>query len=99
MIGLETSLSLGIMNLVDTGYLKLSQLINCMTYAPSLLYNLEGGTVKEDGVADVVVFDPNEYWIYDKPRSKSSNSPWLGTKLKGKVLLTICDGIIVYDAR
>ena len=99
MIGLETSLSLGIMNLVDTGYLKLSQLINCMTYAPSLLYNLEGGAVKEDGVADVVIFDPNKYWTYDKSRSKSSNSPWLGTKLKGKVLLTICDGIIVYDAR
>lgn len=99
MIGLETALSLGIMNLVDTGHLKLSQLINCMTYAPSLLYNLEGGAVKEDGVADVVVFDPNKYWTYEKTRSKSSNSLWLGSKLKGKVIMTICDGSIVYDAR
>ena len=99
MIGLETALSLGIMNLVDTGHLKLSQLRNCMTYAPSLLYNLEGGAVKEDGVADVVVFDPNKYWTYEKTRSKSSNSLWLGSKLKGKVIMTICDGSIVYDAR
>ena len=55
--------------------------------------------MKEDGVADVVVFDPNKYWTYEKTRSKSSNSPWLGSKLKGKVIMTICDGSIVYDAR
>lgn len=97
--GLETSLSLGIMNLVDSGYISLTKLISRMSLAPAKLYNLEGGMVKEDAPADIVVFDPEQVWFYDKTFSKSSNSPWFKSKLKGKVVLTICNGFIVYDGR
>ena len=31
------------------------------------------------------------------PESKSTNSPWLGKTLRGKVLVTICAGRVVYE--
>lgn len=99
IIGLETALSLGIMHLVDEGHLSMSQLISKMSYEPAKLYHLDAGVLREDSVADVVVFDPEAEWEYNSTRSKSSNSPWMNKKLKGKVILTICGGTIEYDAR
>lgn len=99
IIGLETSLALSIMNLVDTGHLNIAQLISKMSYEPAKLYNLEAGVLKEDMPADIVVFDMNREWIFDRTESKSKNSPWFGKPMKGKVILTICDGDIVYDRR
>ena len=99
IIGLETSLDLGIMNLVDAGHIDLPKLISLMSYQPARFYNLDAGMIKEDKIANIVVFDPDEEWIYDKSYSKSENSPFLGKKLKGKILLTICNGLVAYDNR
>lgn len=99
IIGLETSLALGIMSLVDRGHLSIAQLISKMSYEPAKLYNLEAGILKEDMPADIVVFDMNREWIFDRTESKSNNSPWFGKKMKGQVVLTICEGDIVYDRR
>ena len=41
IIGLETALSLGITNLVDTGYLTMVQLMEKMSLNPAILYRLE----------------------------------------------------------
>ena len=97
IIGLETSFSLGIMNLVKPGYLTLMELINKMSYQPARLYNMDRGVLREDEIADIVVFDVNKEWKYDKSESKSSNSPWLGATLQGKVVYTICHGNVVYE--
>ena len=97
IIGLETSFSLGIMNLVKPGYLSLMELINKMSYQPARLYNMDRGVLREDEIADIVVFDVNKEWKYDKSESKSSNSPWLGATLQGKVVYTICHGNVVYE--
>ena len=96
IIGLETALSLGIMNLVQPGYLSLSQLVARMSTEPAKIYDLDAGTLKEDAPADIVLFDPKKEWTYDRSYSKSSNSPWLHQKLRGKVVMTICGGRIVY---
>ena len=96
MIGLETLLSLGIMNLVDNGHLTMMRLLGKMSYDPAKIYALEAGTLKDDAPADIVVFDPNEEWLYDESYSKSVNSPWFGKKLKGKVKMTIHGGSIIY---
>ena len=96
IIGLETALSLGIMNLVKPGYLSLSQLVARMSTEPAKIYDLDAGTLKEDAPADIVLFDPKKEWTYDRSYSKSSNSPWLHQKLRGKVVMTICGGRIVY---
>ncbi len=96
IIGLETSLSLGITNLVMKKHLSLIQLIEKMTLNPAKLYNLESGRINIGSIADIVVFDPHERWVVDKFYSKSSNSPFLDKELNGKVKYTICNGRIVY---
>lgn len=96
IIGLETSLALGITNLVKPGHLTMLQLLEKMTVNPAKLYHLPYGTIQEGAAADFVLFDPDETWIPTEYASKSSNSPFTGKKLTGKVKYTICSGKIVY---
>lgn len=88
IIGLETSLALGITSLVRPGHLTLSQLIEKMTINPASLYHLPCGSVAEGKSADLVLFDPNEKWTPETYASKSSNSPFTGWELYGKVKYT-----------
>lgn len=97
IIGLETSLSLGITSLVRTGHLSLSQLLEKMTCNPAALYHLPGGSIEKDAPADFVIFDEKESWIPIEYFSKSTNTPFTGTTLYGKVHYTICGGKIVYS--
>lgn len=96
IIGLETSLSLGIMNLVDTGKLTLLQLLERMSLAPARLYHLDAGYLAEGGPADLILFDEKELWKAEHFHSKSSNTPFLGWEMKGRIHYTICSGKIVY---
>lgn len=96
IIGLETSLALGITNLVKPGHLSITELIGKMSVNPARLYGMNAGTLTPGQAADIVIFDPNEEWTVDKFESKSSNSPFVGMKLTGKVKYTICSGNVVY---
>lgn len=93
--GLETSLALGVTELVGKGYLSMMQLLEKMTINPAKLYNMEQGRLQEGKPADVVLFDPEEEWEVKEYKSKATNSPFTGWKLKGRVKYTICDGKIV----
>jgi dihydroorotase len=99
IIGLETSLGLAITHLVHTGLLTLPQLISRMSTDAARIFHLQGGTLRKGSVADVVVFDPDRTWIV-KPEesfSKSRNTPFAGSELKGRVTSTIVRGSVVYD--
>lgn len=93
--GIETSLALGVTELVEKGYLSMMQLLEKMTINPAKLYNMEQGRLQEGKPADVVLFNPEEEWEVKEYKSKATNSPFTGWKLKGKVKYTICDGKIV----
>ncbi len=94
--GLETSLALGIRELVQKGYLTLPELIACMSTNPARVYGLDAGYVKEGGPADLVIFGPDASWLFDSSVSKATNTPFLEETLPGKVFYTICRGSIVY---
>lgn len=96
IIGLETSLSLGIRELVNKGYLSMSELIGKMSYAPAKLYHLDAGYLAEGGPADLTVFDPHKEWVVDTFVSKAANSPFVGETMPGVIGYTICGGRIVY---
>lgn len=100
IIGLETALSIGIQELVQSGRLSLSALIDRMSAAPARLWKLEGGTLARGGVADIVVFDPEATWTVEaaRIRSRSRNSPWLGMALPGRVRWTLVGGRVVFEA-
>jgi len=88
MIGFETALPLGIMRLVDEKILTLNGLVEKLSTNPARILGLGPKTFKEGQEADIVVFDPQKEWIYDREKiiSKSHNTPFIGQKLKGKVI-------------
>ena len=94
--GLETSLGLGITNLVKIGHLTLMELLEKMTWNPAALYHLPSGSIEKGAPADLVIFDPDEKWTADTFLSKSSNTPFKGAELYGKIHYTICRGEVVY---
>jgi dihydroorotase len=98
IIGLETSLGLAMTHLVHTGLLTLPQLIARMSTDAARIFNLQGGTLKKGSVADVVVLDPDLVWTVrpEESFSKSRNTPFAGTELKGRAVCTIVRGSVVY---
>ena len=99
IIGLETSLALGITSLVKPGHLTLVELLRKMTVNPADLYHLDAGRIQEGRPADLVIFDENEDWIPRTYHSKSTNTPFTGCQLTGRVKYTICRGEVVYQLR
>ena len=97
IIGLETALGLGITELVKKGYLSMMDLLRLMTTGPAQVYNLDAGYIAEGGPADIVLIDPDLEWtVEDKFASKAHNTPFIGRVLKGKAIMTIASGKIVY---
>jgi dihydroorotase len=97
IIGLETSLSLGITSLVQPGHLSLVELIKKMSLNPARIYGLDKGTLEIGKDADLVIFDAEKKWTPTSYMSKSTNTPFTGMELCGKVLATICNGEVVFN--
>ena len=98
IVGLETSLAVGITYLVKTGKMSLKELLRKMTCVPAEIIGIDRGTLSRGCTADVTVFDPDEMFTVcaDKFMSKAHNSPYIGAKLNGVVYSTICGGKVVY---
>ena len=99
IVGLETSLGIGLTYLVAQGIVDLSTLVDRMSCAPARAFNLPGGTLKRGSIGDVTIIDPNVIWSVDSNEfmSKSRNTPFEGLKLKGRASKTIVGGKIVWD--
>lgn len=98
IIGLETSLSLGVTSLVKAGHLTMMELLEKMTVNPAKLYHLPGGSIEVGAPADFVIFNENESWIPTEYLSKSTNTPFTGMEMYGKIHYTICGGEVIYEA-
>ena len=98
--GIETSFGFAITYLYKAGVLNLCQLAEKMSGAPARILGLEGGEIKEGGVADLTIADLDEKWIVDPQKfvSKGKNNPFGGMELSGAVKYTIVDGEIKYQA-
>lgn len=96
IIGLETALSLAVTELVMKNRLSMIHMLSKFTSNPARYYKLNKGNLQVGKPADVCIFDPNQEYIVDGFKSKSSNSPFLGHSLYGKVKYTIVGGDIVY---
>lgn len=99
IVGLETSLALGVTYLVKTGKLTMSQLIEKMSVNPAEIIGFDRGSLAEGKVADVVIFDAEEEFTVhvNDFASKGKNSPYDGFTLTGQVETTITGGKIVYQ--
>jgi len=98
LIGLETSVGLSL-RLVHEGVLPLSRLIALMSTNPARILGLPGGTLKVGAPGDVTVIDLFRPWTVDVNlfASKSRNCPFHGWVLKGKAVLTLRGGEVVWQ--
>jgi dihydroorotase len=97
IIGLETAVPLTLA-LVEEGVLSLPEAIKKLSYNPATILGVTGGSLKEGGPADLAILDlEQEYTLKAGDiQSKSKNSPFIGQPLKGRNLLTMIGGRIVW---
>jgi len=98
--GFETAFA-SLMGLVHRGDVNLFNLIAKLTAEPAKIIGRSYGglgTLATGSTADVTIFDPDREWTVDTSKfaSKGKNTPLAGEKLKGKVMVTIYGGKIVY---
>lgn len=100
ILGLEVELALSLMALHHTGRLPLPQLLAKLTCNPAKLLRFTDGRgqLRIGGVGDVTVIDPDREWTSDREQtaSKSRNNPFHGWRMKGKAVLTVVGGKVVY---
>ncbi len=72
-----------------------------MSLKRAQLLRIDGGTLEEGMRADITVIDPNMEWTVDPAKfiSRSRNTPFAGRRLKGRAVLTIVAGDVVYDGQ
>lgn len=96
IIGLETALPLAVTELVMKNRLSMIHMLSKFTSNPARYYKLDKGNIEIGRVADICIFDPDQEYRVKGFKSKSSNSPFLGRFLYGKVKYTLVAGKIVY---
>jgi dihydroorotase len=99
IIGLETSVPL-CLKLVDEGILTLAQLIEKMSINPGRIIGHEN-RITIGAPADLTVLDTEKNHTVDAKQLKSlsRNTPFDGWRMKGKAVLTMVDGRVVFEDR
>lgn len=99
MIALESAFGLCYTKLVDENKLSLSQLSRFMSLGGLEVLGVENRGLLKDGYdAHLVVVDTDKEYVFmeEDIHSKSKNSPFIGKKLKGQVVMTLVDGKVLY---
>jgi dihydroorotase len=97
-LGHETAFAALYTELVLGGRISLSRLLEAMSCAPGRWVN-GGGSIRPGAPADLALADLTEEWTVDRGSllSRSSNSPYLGRRLTGRVVGTIVGGEMVHN--
>ena len=76
------------------------QMAEKMSYNPAKIVGIDKGDIQPGKIADIVIFDPEKTYKIDKTKfaSKGRNTPFDGREVTGKVMATIVDGRVVYEA-
>jgi dihydroorotase len=98
IIGLETAVPLTLA-LVRKGHIDEARLVELLSTNPARILGIDGGSLSIGADADITVIDPDHSFVLSEKDivSKSKNSPFIGTKLQGKAVLTICCGSITFN--
>lgn len=98
IIGLETSVSLALDRLVQTGVIGFKRLIALYSLNPARILGIARG-IQVGADANLTLFHPTKQWTVDASRffSKSRNTPFDRWTLKGCPMITICRGEIVWS--
>jgi dihydroorotase len=97
-LGHETAFAALYTGLVLTGKISLSRLVDAISCAPGRWVD-GAGSIGVGTLADLTLVDLSEEWVVERGAllSRSSNSPYLGRRLTGRVVGTIVGGDTVHD--
>jgi dihydroorotase len=88
IIGCETAVGLGLTNLVHSGKIPLKKYIEVSSVNPRRLMKLPEIKIKEGEKANLTIIDLDREWQVANEHifSKSHNTPFIGTQLKGQAI-------------
>lgn len=98
MTGLETSLAAAITELVEPGLASLETVVAALSWKPARIAGLDrwghGGPLVAGAPANLAIVDPDEQWTVrpDELATRSSNNPFRGRTLRGRVIDTFLRG-------
>ncbi|MBW1696892.1 MAG: dihydroorotase [Deltaproteobacteria bacterium] len=97
IIGLETSLALSL-KLVEKGVLSLTALIEKMSKNPGRIIHREN-CIRIGAIANITIIDTDQDHVIDAKRFKSlsRNTPFDRWHVKGKAVLTMVKGKVVFE--
>ena len=73
------------------------QIVPALTFKPATNLNIQTDFIQIGAKVDLTVFNPNKTWVYNKNRSKSTNSPLFNQTLTGKVFAVYVKDQIHYN--
>jgi dihydroorotase len=98
IVGLETAVALTFDRLVHPGHIAVTRMVELLSTNPAAILGIEGGTLREGGLADVTLLAPDLRVVVDPRtfRSRARNTPFGGWTLRGGVAATLVGGRVVY---
>jgi dihydroorotase len=71
-----------------------------VTSEPACMLGIDAGHLSVGAVADICVFDAEQYWTVERSalKSQGKNTPFLGLEVAGKVRWTLVAGQVVYQS-
>lgn len=93
VVGLETAFPVLYTNLVKKGIVSLERLVHLMSVNPRMRFD-----IRYDENTNFCVFGLDSEYVIDSSRflSKGKSTPFENNRVKGKCMLTVCDGKAVY---
>ncbi|MEG0328416.1 MAG: dihydroorotase [Erysipelothrix sp.] len=97
--GSEIAFALVYTHFVKTGIMTLAQVQDWMSLKPAKLFNLKGSSLNVGQPADISVFDLKTVHKVNETEfeSKSTNTPFIGSRVQGMCALTVVEGEIVWN--
>ncbi|MEX0936021.1 MAG: dihydroorotase [Gemmatimonadota bacterium] len=99
IVGLETAVGLLLTHYLHGGKMNLSTILDRMSVQPARAFGLSGGALGLGAPGDVTVLDLEREWTVDPStfRSRAKNTPFAGAELRGKAVLTVVGGRVIYE--
>lgn len=98
IVGSETAYALTVTELLRTGTITMSQLVERMSTSPAKILGINKGSLQVGMPADITIADTDIAWTIDPEKfySKGKNTPFAGKVVYGKIYYTIADGEIAF---
>ncbi|HKJ67975.1 MAG TPA: dihydroorotase [bacterium] len=97
LIGLESALGVVMKALVDNNLTTVETVLHKLIIRPREIMNLPLDFYRQKAHANLTIFDPREEWVFKREhvKSRSENSPFYGSQMKGRVKAVLIRGQMV----